>query len=170
MAAAFVCIALLALALCLRFSYWEHCTVFSLMGGTLALALFLAARKKLMTARAIVESAVICIEPAVICGQGQAAKEEEGLREDFGIYVSCFGILLGTKLIKFNQDGIWLRAVEIGADSISFGYGASSEELQTIRLLYSRPSEDTLADVMESFRKETGVMPSLTGQQKRDKQ
>ena len=161
---AVICITALAAALALRFSCWEYCTVFALMGGTLAAALFFTAREKLMTAKVIADSAVICIQPAVIYGQTKEEKEEEEeLRENFGIYVSSFGILLGTKVIKFNQNGIWLRNVEIGRDYISFGYGAKYEALQTIRLLYSRPGEDELAGIIENFRKETGVVPIIEG-------
>jgi hypothetical protein len=131
------------------------------MGLTLAIVLFFTTRKKLMAAKAIMDSAVICIQPAVVCGQPEADKEEEELSENFGIFVSCFGILLGSKIIRFNQDGIWLKTVEIGQDYISFGYGARGEELHIIRLLYSRPGEGALARIIENFRKETGVVPVI---------
>ena len=149
---AVICAAALTAALALRFSRWEYCTIFALMTGTLAVALFFAAREKFMTAKAIADSAVIRIQPAVICGQS-----------NFGIYVSSFGILLGTKIIKFNQNGIWLRNVEIGQDYISFSYGARGEELQNIRLLYSKPDKDSLAGIIENFRKDTGVVPTIAG-------
>ena len=163
LAAVVICAAALTAALALRFSYWEYCTVFALMGVTLAAALFFTASEKFMMAKAIADSAVICIQPAVIRGQTEEEKEEEKLRENFGIYVSCFGILLGTKIIKFNQNGIWLRKVEIGRDYISFGYGARGEALQSIQLLYSRPDEEALAGIIENFRKETGVVPTIAG-------
>ena len=163
LAIAIVCIAALTAALALGFYLWEYCTVFALMALTFAIVLFFKMRKKLVTAKAIVDSAVICIQPAVVFGRTEEEKDEEGLRENFGIYVSCFGILLGTKIIRFNQDGIWLKSVEIGQDYISFGYGARGEELHNIRLLYSKPGEDVLARIIENFRKETGVIPTVTG-------
>ena len=126
-------------------------------------ALFFAARKKLMTAKAIADSAVICIQPAVVCGRADEEKDEDALRENFGIYVSCFGILLGTRIIEFNQNGVWLRSVEIGQDYISFGYGERGDELHIIRLLYSKPDEGALAGIIENFRKETGVVPVIAG-------
>ena len=158
--AAIICAAALAAALVLRFSLWEYCVVFTLMGTTLMAALFFASLSNLATAKTIVDSAVICIQPAVICGRTDEVKEKE-LRESFGIYVSCFGILLGTKVIRFNQNGIWLKSVGIGQDYISFGYGERGEELQAIRLLYSRPDEETIAGIVENFRKETGVVPTI---------
>ena len=89
-------------------------------------------------------------------------KKAEKLRENYGIYVSTFGILLGDKIIMFNQSGIWLRKVEIGRDYISFDYGARDEALQNIRLLYSRPDGDELAGIIEKFRDETRVIPVIT--------
>ena len=158
-AAAAVCAAVLAAALLIRFAYCEYCVVFALMGVTAAAVLLFATRRKLMTAKAIADSAVICIHPAVVSGQAGEESDEEELRENFGIYVSCFGILLGTKIIPFNQNGVWLKNVMIGHDYISFGYGASGEELHSLRLLYSKPGEKELAGIIENFRKETGVVP-----------
>ena len=143
-AAAIACAALLAAALALRFPWWEYLTVFALMGATLAAALFISARRRLMAAKAIVDSAVIRIQ-----------------HEDSMVYVSCFGILLGAEAIRFNQDGIWLKNVEIGQGYISFGYGANGEEPQNIRLLYPRPDEAALAGIVECFRKETGIVPAI---------
>lgn len=158
----FIFVITFAMALALRFSHWEYFAVFALMGTALMAALFSGARRKHMTAKAITESAVIWIQPAVIRGNTEEKKVEEAeLRENFGIYVSCFGILIGTKIIKFNQNGIWLRSVEIGKDYITFGYGEADEELESIRLLYSRPDEDALEEIIENFRKETGIIPTI---------
>ena len=152
-AAAAICVALLAAALIIRFAYCEYCELFAMMGIVAAVALFFTTHKKLITAKAIADSAVICIHPAVIRGE---AEEEI-------TYVSCFGILLGAKIIQFNQNGVWLKNVEIGQDYISFGYGETGEELHNIRLLYSKPDEQTLKTIIENFRKETGVVPVIAG-------
>ena len=167
LAAAVIFIAALALAIALRFSGWEYCTVFALMAGSVAATVFISFRAKLATARSIIDSAVICIQPALVSGlKEEAAGEtrvERELHENFGIYVSCFGILLGAKIVKFNRDGVWLKSVEIGQDFISFGYGERGEEPHSIRLLYSRPDEKELAAIVENFRKETGVVPTVCG-------
>ena len=129
-------------------------------GGMTAVILLINTRKNLSAAHAIVDSAVIHIQPAVIQAQSVEEKKEAGqLQRNFGIYVSSFGILLGAKVIRFNQSGIWLRNVEIGEDYIFFIYGVNGEELHNIRLLYSKPSEDELAVIIENFRKDTGVVP-----------
>ena len=125
--------------------------------GTTTLILLITARKKLSVAQAIVDSAVIHIPTAVM--YEQKGEESKKPRENYGIYVSSFGILFGAKVIRFNQGGIWLRAVEIGRDYIFFAYGMNDSELHKIRLFYSKPGEDELSAIIENFRKDTGVVP-----------
>ena len=164
LAMAVICAIAIIIVFACRFSHWEYCAVFASMGGVIASVLFYTARKQFMTAKTIADSAVIRIQPALIFVKTEEeSEEEEELRENFGIYVSCFGILLGAKIIEFNQNGIWLRNVEIGQDYISFSYGERDEELQNIRLLYSKPDADALAGIIENFRKDSGVVPAVVG-------
>ena len=152
LSAVIVFAAALAGALILRPPNWIAYAPVILAAGLAALLLCIPARKNLKSAQLIVENTIVTIQPAVICG-----------RKNFDIYVSGFGILLGAKIIEFNRNGIWLASVEIGQDYISFGYGARGGELQNIRLLYSKPDEDALAGIVENFRKETGVVPTIVG-------
>ena len=144
--------AALAGVLILRPPNWIAYAPVILAAGLATLLHYILARKNLRSAQLIVENTIITIQPAVICGQ-----------KNFGVYVSGFGILLGTKIIEFNRNGIWLENIEIGQDYISFGYGARGEELQNTRLLYSKPGDDALAGIIENFRKETGVVPVIAG-------
>ena len=128
--------------------------------GTATLLLLIATRKDISAAQAIVDSAVIHIPTAVMYGQSEwNGEESQTPREDYGIYVSSFGILFGAKVVRFNQGGIWLREVEIGRDYIFFAYGANDGELEKIRLFYSQPGEEELAAIIENFRRDTGVIP-----------
>ncbi len=116
-------------------------------------------RGKLKIARLIAENSILHIHTAVISDiSGEAAQRPEP--ENTEVFISYFGILLDEKTIKFNQDGIRLRAVEIGNDFISFTYG-TEKRTQYIRLL--RPAIDpaTMAEISERFRYETGIMPTL---------
>ena len=161
--AAVICAAALAATLALRFSSWEYCTVFTLMGGTLAAALFFIARKNLKSAQLIVENTILRIRPAVLQERDGGNEDEDDLSETFEMFVSVFGILLGDKIIKWGQDGGLdgrLIAVKIGRDYISIDYG-TREETQNIRLLYSRPGDDELAVIIEKLRYETGVVPVI---------
>ena len=157
------CAAWLAAALTLRFPYWEYYVVFALMGGTLAAAILFTASKNLRSARLIVENTILHIQPAVLQGRDEEHGDEDNLHETFGMFVSVFGILLGAKIIKWGQDGGRdgrLKAVQIGRDYLAIDYG-TREETQSIRLLYSRPDDDTLAGIIEKFRCDTGIIPTI---------
>lgn len=110
-------------------------------------------------ARLIAGNPILQIRTAIIRDlSGEAEQMEEC--ENTEVFISYFGILLAEKIIKFNQDGIWLIAVEIGKDFISLTYGAE-KRTQNIRLL--RPAIDPAAmtEICERFRYETGITPTL---------
>ena len=114
---------------------------------------------KLKVARLIAENPILHIHTAVIRDlSGETAQRSD--TESTEVIVSYFGILLDEKTIKFNQDGIRLRAVGIGNDFISFTYG-TEKRTRNIRLL--RPAIDpaTLEQICERFRYETGIAPTL---------
>ena len=116
-------------------------------------------RRKLKIARLIAENPILHIRTAVIRDlSGETAQRSEP--ENTEIFISYFGVLLDEKTIKFNQDGIRLRAVEIGNDFISFTYG-TEKRTRYIRLL--RPAIDPAAmeKICERFRYETGITPTL---------
>jgi len=142
-----------------------YCVVYVpiiLAAGLTAFLYYTPARKNFKTAQLIVENTIIHIQSAVVFAQSVDEKQEaEKLREKFEIYVSCFGILLDTQIIIFNQNGIWLKKVEIGRDYISFEYGKNGSELQNIRLFYSKPAEEELAEIIENFHINTGVIPVI---------
>lgn len=74
--------------------------------------------------------------------------------------ISCFGILVGSKVIKFNVDGISLKEIEIGHDSICIAYG-KNERKKIIRLMHRSLEKQKLLDVAERFRYETGIIPKV---------
>ena len=123
--------------------------------------LFFTMSKKLKDARLIVENQILHIQPAVFREPGN--RKESGIQpcEIVEMFVSGFGILLGSKIIKFNQEGIRLKAVEIGRDYLSIDYGIDMD-IRNIRLLYARPDSDVLAGIIENFRYETGITPTIT--------
>lgn len=112
--------------------------------------------KRLKTARLIVENQILHIHTAVI---------RDGLKsentEDIEVFVSYFGILLDSKIIKFNQDGVLLKAVEIGRDFISLTYG-TDKRMQNTRLLRAAIGVEELEKIAERFRYETGITPVIS--------
>ena len=115
-------------------------------------------RKKLMIARLIIENPIMHIRTAIISDiSGEAAQRED--IENTEVVVSYFGILMDAKIIKFNQDGILLRAVEIEDDFISFTYG-TDKRLQNTRLLRPKIERLEMDEIFEKFRYETGITPA----------
>ena len=142
--------AALAGALILRPPYWLAYAPVILAAGLAALLHYIPARKNLRSAQLIVENTIIPIQPAVICGQ-----------TNFGIYVSVFGILLDDQIIEWGGgSGKSLKAVKIGRDYISIDCGTKEDD-QHVRLLYPRPGDDELTAIIEKFRYETGIVPTM---------
>lgn len=129
------------------------------IASSVAAAFWLRGLSKLKIARLIVENPILHIRTAVISDlSDEAAQQSEP--ENTEVIVSYFGILLDEKVIKFNQDGIRIRAVEIGADFISFTYG-TEKRTQNIRLLRPAINPEELDKIAEKFRYETGITPTL---------
>ena len=115
--------------------------------------------KRLKTMKLIIENPIMHIRSAVISNISFEPERTENM-ESTEITVSYFGILLDSRLIKFNQDGIRLRGVAFGSDYIALSYGTDNR-MQSIRLL--RPTIDPagMKEIFERFRYETGITPAL---------
>ncbi len=125
----------------------------------IAAGFWLRGLSKLKIARLIAENSILHISTAVISDISAGAAQPENI-ENTEVIVSYFGILLGEKIIKFNQDGIRLSAVEIGNDYISFTYG-TEKRTQNIRLLRPAIDPETIAEISEKIRYETGITTTL---------
>lgn len=160
LAATIFCAAAFGLALILQPTHWKLYAALALSAGLIAASLFFSVNKKLTAARLIVENQILHIQPAVFRERDSSKESEIRSCETVEMFVSCFGILLGSKVIKFNQEGIRLKAVEIGRDYLSLDYGRDMD-IRNIRLIYVRPDRAALADIVEKFRYETGVVPTV---------
>jgi hypothetical protein len=115
--------------------------------------------RRLQAAMLIIENQILHIYTAVTSrGYNDAAKPENA--ETVEVFVSYFGILLDSKVIKFNQDKIFLKTVEIGRDFISLSYG-TDRWIKNIRLLRSAISDEELENIIKQFRYETGIIPTV---------
>ena len=132
---------------------------FLLSLSALAAGLAIREYRRFKAARLIFENRILHIRPAVI--DNAETEDTDLISESIGVFVSCFGILMGAKIIKFNQEGIRLKAVEIGLDYISLEYGTDTYT-RKIKLLHARPDRTVLADIIEKFRYEAGIVPVVT--------
>jgi len=151
-------------SLILKPPYWGAYAPVIFAIGLVALLQYIPVRKEYSAAKLIVENTIICIQLADMYGQTEWDIEEaEKLRETYEIYISTFGILLGSKTIIWGGNSEkCLKAVEIGPDYISIDHGTKEND-QNVKLLYARPGEDELAEIIKKFQDETNVIPSVTG-------
>lgn len=116
--------------------------------------------RKMKTAQLIIENKIFNIRTAAICTNTDDATKPRDT-ENIEVFVSYFGILLDTKVIKFNQDGILLKAVEIGRDFISLTYG-TVKRMQNTRLLCPSLAGSEQESIAEKFLFETGLAPVIS--------
>lgn len=160
-AASIFCAIAFAAVLILQPTNWKLYAAIALSAGLIAAFLFFIVSKKLTAARLIVENQILHIQPALLRERDSTKESEAAPCETVEMFVSCFGILLGSKVIKFNQEGIRLKAVEIGRDYLSLDYGRDTD-IHNIRLIHSIPDSAILASIIEKFRYETGITPTVT--------
>lgn len=130
-----------------------------MIASAVAAGFWLRGLSKLKFARLIAENPILHIRTAVINDlSDKTAQQPEP--ENTEVIVSYFGILLGEKVIKFNQDGFRIWAVDIGGDFISFTCG-TEKRTQNIRLLRPAINPEELGKIAEKFRYETGITPTL---------
>ncbi len=116
--------------------------------------------RKLTFAQVIMENSIISIETAQTEQKSPKSDHIVITADAIDIYISCFGILLGPRIIKFNTEGIRLERVDIGKDFIGIYYGRG-EKRQFIRLLNRAVKDSELEDIAERFRRETGIIPNI---------
>lgn len=145
----------------LRPPCWKLSLITALAVTLIIVFLFVKLKKSIVDARLIIDNQIIHIQPAVIKEQSEEKRAAILPGELIEVFVSCFGILLDSKIIKFNQDGILLKTVEIGRDFISLTYG-TEKRTQNTRLLRAAMENGELERIIQRFRYETGVVPTVT--------
>ena len=118
--------------------------------------------RKLRMVRVITDNQILHIRTAIISNISTVSEQMLDT-EITEVIISYFGILMDKKIIKFNQNGIRLRAVENGDDFISFTYG-TEKRIQKVLLLRQALGSVELDNIIERFRYETGITPTITAQ------
>ncbi len=114
--------------------------------------------KKLKTAELIIENRILHIQPAVIEAGDSSRPLSAGVIE---VYISGFGMLLDSTVIKFNLDGVCLKGVEIGRECLCLAYGTNLNT-QKARILHGAIEGREMQAIVEKFRFETGIVPIIT--------
>lgn len=113
--------------------------------------------------------AVLIVAAVLICRMIRK-KEDSGLILDNTILhvrsagtiivISCFGVIIGNRVIPFNHRGIFLKKVVLTGDSIILTYGSKRRESVT-RIQCSHMNKEEMKAVSEKFLYETGISPHL---------
>jgi hypothetical protein len=124
----------------------------------LILILFIRENNRYILAKLIVENKILCIPVVEVAKKSPKADFINIPLGGIDIYISCFGILLGSRVIKFNIDGVALKKVEVGNDFICISYGKGKKN-RIIKLIHGVIGADELQCIAEQFRYETGIVP-----------
>jgi hypothetical protein len=141
----------LAITIFLQPPNWRVFAAISLSAVVITGFLFVKTKMGIKAAQLIIENQILHIQPAIFMDTNESIE----------VYVSCFGILLESKIIKFNQEGIRLKGVQLGRDYITLTYG-TNRRMQSTKLIYAEISEDTLQEIVRRFHYETGIVPVIT--------
>ena len=140
----------LAPVIFLQIPNWKLYTIFILAVTLTAAFYYERARRNVMAALLIMENQIMHFGLAVFDKQ----------IESIEVFISCFGVLIGSRIIKFNQSGIRLKAVELGKDFVSLTYG-TEKKTQNIKIFHAENRQCELTEVVRKFRYETGVVPVI---------
>ena len=124
--------------------------LFGTLAGLFFFCFLLRVRRNACDAQLIVDSRILSIPAAVF-------KDEAG-EKTMEVIVSCFGVLFGPKIVRFNRDGVWLRSVVLGRNFISLTFGKEGKT-SSMKLLCQEISEEERREIVEKFIYETGVVP-----------
>ncbi len=115
--------------------------------------------KKIMMAKLILDNGIIHLKETrvILSNAGNEYQTKDTVAETI---VSCFGLLLGTKIIKYNQDHINLKSVELSEKYMTLVY-ESKYGSKKIRIHHAPMTVPERIRISETFRYETGVKPVL---------
>lgn len=111
--------------------------------------------QNLKQAKLIVDNKIMSIQPVLM-------KTQDGQTDaqSIDMTISCFGILLDTKVIRFNQGNVHLKTVELNHDYICIKYGSYKRDKE-IRLLHKQIDEEQINEILKKFHFETGIIPKV---------
>jgi hypothetical protein len=122
-----------------------------------AACLSILEKSKLEAAQLIIDNQIFHICALQIVRGDQ---KESRTNRDIEAFVSCFGILMNNKIVKFNQAHIQLKSVEMEGNYIILTYGSAKKD-RVIRLLHADMKQEEAERIKETFHYETGIIPKV---------
>ncbi len=118
--------------------------------------LWVNAYRKYKAAKLIKENIIMEVCSSIYSGFSHKPLKSDDIKNE-KIQISYFGILIADNIIRFNQNGIQLKAVEIGPDYLSFTYG-KEKNIKNIKLFRPQISKEELNKFVERIHYETGII------------
>lgn len=115
--------------------------------------------RKIMLAKLIIENRIVHLKQT----QGVLSNEDETDPHDYSdkeVFISCFGLMMDNKIIKFNLDGILLKSVELNEQCMTITFGTTKKN-KKIRIEHAPMTVQDMIRISEKIRYETGVIPVL---------
>lgn len=113
--------------------------------------LFIQKFKKYNKAKLIIDNEILSIK---------IVEFDSNPKDSIEFIISCFGILLGEKIVMFNTDGIKLKEINITKDTLNIIYG-KEKKIKNIRLFHKISDKEQLNKILEKFHYETGIIPNI---------
>lgn len=130
-----------------------HVVIFLIFESLAILLLFL-----LVNQCRIYEDAKLVVENTII--KILSVDFKENCDENIEILISCFGILIDSKVIKYNVGNINLISFEINGDYICISYG-SKKKIQKTCILHGFISHEEKMKISKQLHYETGILPVI---------
>ncbi len=129
----------------------KYIFTFSLLILIATLILLIFEYKKMIIAKLITENKIFDIE---------VVKIHKGTPKTIVYTVSCFEILLDSKIIKYNIDRIELLNIKISRNIISFIYGKDAK-FTKLKILHGIKDEKRIKEIVNRFKYELGINPII---------
>lgn len=147
---------------CYLFVNQRYILLFLLVVPTTVVAWYLYYQLQgLKIARLIMENIILSIPSGMVWKSEASTKYLESDKAVL-VIVSVFGVLAGSKVYKFNCDGIRLFSMKVDRKYIIFTYGIQ-EKQHHLKLLHGLSQKNGIQVIAEKFRYETGIIPVIAG-------
>lgn len=111
-------------------------------------------------AKLILENQILFIQTAKMKKLKLKRLDDKFSVIDSGVYISCFGILIDSKVIRYNIDNIKLKEIEIDDKYLYITFGNPIND-NSISILYGKMGKEELQSFMKKFNYETGIIPKI---------
>lgn len=135
----------------------EVCFLFALSSVALIFGMLIHELYIYRMAKMICENSIMQINVAIVNSFPEKVKHSNN---GLIIYVSCFGILIGNKIVSYNANGKKLNSISIDSEYLEISY-CDKNLTRSVKILHGALAENEIARIKQHFCYETGITPSI---------